>query len=458
MTMQKDTRKVPRYLIRLFVGVWLLMPALALSDPFNSGSTGADGAFSAGTDTVLTVPPGGVFHFTTVTIPTGVTVTFTPNATNTPVTILASGDVTIDGTISVDGKNGTSIGTGFGVLMGGAGGPGGFAGGAGGLAPGWNEGVLLLPGQGLGPGSHVGTSGCAAGFGTGGTCSSPIYGTSRLLPLIGGSGGGGGPASTSTSCVSLCNGGGGGGGGGALLIASSGTITVGGNITSKGGEGGTGFQPGGPGSGGGIRLVANTITGNGTISTPGGSIHGYIGGTGRVRLEANALNFSGTAAAVVAVSAPGLVNLSPIPTLSITAIGGIPVPSSPAGSFAAPDVTLPSSTNPNFVTINLAASNIPVGTIIKVTRIARNGTQVIYNSNPLTGTAGSSTTTADISVSATLVSIIRAETSFPIQTASNDFPTFVEGEKVERVRVAAAFGGPSEVFLVTESGKEVRLR
>jgi hypothetical protein len=54
--------------------------------------------------------------------------------------------------------------------------------------------------------------------------------------------------------------------------------------------------------------------------------------------------------------------------------------------------------------------------------------------------------------------ILRAETTFAVQTVSADFPVFAEGEKVEKIRIAAAFGGPSEVFLITESGKEVRWR
>ena len=64
---------------------------------FNSGSTGADGAFNPTTNTSLQMPASGVFNFTTVNIPFGVTVTFIRNAANTPVVILASGNVTITG-------------------------------------------------------------------------------------------------------------------------------------------------------------------------------------------------------------------------------------------------------------------------------------------------------------------------------------------------------------------------
>jgi len=58
---------------------------------FNSGSTGALGAFSPATNTVVTLPADGILNYTTVTIPAGVTVTFQRNATNTPVTMLATG-------------------------------------------------------------------------------------------------------------------------------------------------------------------------------------------------------------------------------------------------------------------------------------------------------------------------------------------------------------------------------
>ena len=71
----------------------VLLPATATA--FDSGSSGADGAFNPTELTELQLPPDGIFNFTTVTIPAGVTVRFINNATNTPVTILASDNVTI---------------------------------------------------------------------------------------------------------------------------------------------------------------------------------------------------------------------------------------------------------------------------------------------------------------------------------------------------------------------------
>ena len=80
----------------------------AVAQTFNSGSTGADGAFNPTADITLALPPSGVFNFTTINIPRGVTVRFRRNAANTPVTMLASGDVTIAGTLTFKGKAGVN--------------------------------------------------------------------------------------------------------------------------------------------------------------------------------------------------------------------------------------------------------------------------------------------------------------------------------------------------------------
>jgi hypothetical protein len=233
-------------------------------------------------------------------------------------------------------------------------------------------------------------------------------------------------------------------------------MTVNGSITSNGGNGGTGFAPGGPGSGGGIRLIANTIAGSGTITATGGGPNSatYVGGRGRIRLEANTFSFSGATNPAVTVSTPGVVYLSPLPTLSITAVGGASVPAAPGGLFTFPDIALPVSTvNP--VTVNLAASNIPVGTIIKVTANPRNGSRLAWDSTALSGSNAASTATASVTLSTTVPTVLRAEATFAVLTASNPFPVFAEGEKVERILVASVLGGESSIFLITESGREV---
>ena len=102
---------------------------ISSAQTFDSGSTGADGAFAPTSNMTLSLPSNGVYHFTTINIPTGVEVTFTRNAANTPVIFLASGNIVIDGTINADGQTGVTI---FGGTLhgsGGLGGPGGFDGG-----------------------------------------------------------------------------------------------------------------------------------------------------------------------------------------------------------------------------------------------------------------------------------------------------------------------------------------
>ncbi len=59
--------------------------------------------FSPSANIEVVLPSDGVLNYTTVDIPAGVTVTFQQNDGNTPVFILATGDVNIAGTVSVDG-------------------------------------------------------------------------------------------------------------------------------------------------------------------------------------------------------------------------------------------------------------------------------------------------------------------------------------------------------------------
>jgi len=121
---QHSTTKRGLALAGFIVSLLLVVVPVSAQNSFNSGSTGADGAFAPATTQSIAVPDSGVFNFTTVNIPANVTITFTRNATNKPLTIRASGDVVITGTINIDGKPGNSNGNG------GLGGPGGFNGGA----------------------------------------------------------------------------------------------------------------------------------------------------------------------------------------------------------------------------------------------------------------------------------------------------------------------------------------
>jgi len=251
-----------------------LLAGRTLAQSFNSGSDGSLGALNVTTDTTLAMPTNGIFNYTTITIASGKTLRFTRNALNTPVYLLATGDVVINGgTINLDGAPGTS---GFG----GAGGPGGFDGGKPGVAG-------APPGAGYGPGGGKGGSAngdvSAAGSGSYGavgtgpsTNKGAIYGNALLMPLVGGSGGGG--MASSTLGV------GGGGGGGAILIASNTKIqNVNSQVRAFGGDAGGGF---GYGSGGAIRLVAPTVEFSSGYLYVGGGGFGSPGGAGRIRVDA----------------------------------------------------------------------------------------------------------------------------------------------------------------------------
>lgn len=87
------------------------------------GGTGADGPLNITADTTLALPPDGVLQLTTLTVAAGATLRFTPNARNTPVQIVATGDVVINGAIDVAGQPGTAGQAGAGGPAGGRGGP-----------------------------------------------------------------------------------------------------------------------------------------------------------------------------------------------------------------------------------------------------------------------------------------------------------------------------------------------
>jgi hypothetical protein len=414
------------------------------ANAFVSGSTGADGAFNPSASIEVALPANGILNYTTVNIPSTVTVTFKKNAANTPVYMLATGDVTIAGTLNINGTSTTSTTS----TSPGAGGPGGYDGGYGGA-------TALPGGKGLGPGGggggtssnypYAGGGGFATAGGTQGAnygAGGPSYGNARIIPLIGGSGGGGQAGSASAASF------GGGGGGGAILIASSTTITVTGTITAKGGDG---YNAAGGGSGGAIRLIANTISGNGTVSAIGGdiSITYNKGGDGRIRLEATTNNRTAGTDPVYTYGLPGTVFVANVPSLSITSIASVNVPASPTGSYTQPDMLLPSTTT-NPVSVNLSAANIPVSTTVAVSVIPQYGSATSVNAT-LSGTDSASTGSASVNLSTTYSNVIMAQATFTLQIAM-----FYDDEKIEKVRVAAVMGRESEVVYITESGKEIK--
>jgi hypothetical protein len=318
------------------VAIITVMTSLNLMAQFNPGSTGTNGPLNVTSNMTLDLPPDGIFNFTTITVTSGRTLTFNPNALNTPIYLLATGDVLIDGTIAVNGTPPTGS-------IPGAGGPGGFAGGFGGQP------LNVTAGDGAGPGGGKGS----AALGSYGT----NYGNALLVPLIGGSGGAGRDGSPGP---------GGSGGGGAILIASPTKITINGSIQAVGGDIPTywcdeSFY--GAGSGGGVRVVAPVVDGSGTLNTRGGLFHRsapgcgcYIwcrdndlryGQAGRVRidcLDRNAfrnLNYAGT---MTRGSQMFVFPTNGVPRLDVIEAAGTAIPEGTAFGVSV-DLPVGSSTN-----------------------------------------------------------------------------------------------------------------
>src|SRR2546421_12242174 len=112
---------------------------------FSSGSDGSYGPLNITSNTTLDLGSNGIFNCTTITVGSGATLTFNRNPLNTPVYLLATSNVVIDGSIDVSGKVGSNI-----PAFRGEGGPGGFDGGNPGLGP------DVPPGAGYGPGGGKG--------------------------------------------------------------------------------------------------------------------------------------------------------------------------------------------------------------------------------------------------------------------------------------------------------------
>lgn len=252
-------------LLRAVLGAGFLVAA-PIAQVYGSG---ANGPLTPTADTTLdTSANGGVFEFTNIAIPAGVTVRLVgPN----PAVLLCQGTANIAGTLDASGASMSfgatppSVGT--------AGGPGGFAGGdaqfagagPGGGPPGF---VFLYPAYQLGcMGSHATPGVPSPPWGSLQT-PAPAYGTALPFDLRGGSGGGGG-AFVSFSVTSYA----GAGGGGTIVLLAAGDLTVSGTIRARGGDVSVfGAPSGGVGSGGSILLRSLAcVSVSGTIDARAGA-------------------------------------------------------------------------------------------------------------------------------------------------------------------------------------------
>ena len=450
----------------------LALPCLAGAQ-VNSGSNGSDGAFNPTQNVVIDMAdhPDGIYHYTSVNVPSGVTVTFKANVGNKPVVWLVQGDCVIDGLVDVSGGS---------AEYGGNAGPGGGGGGNGGTTA----------NNGKGPGG-----GKAARFGGNGSHSTPgtiwdgdpsetpdqgpagaVYGDTFLLPLVGGSGGGG-----------AVNGGYGSGGGGAILIAASGTITLNGQIGSQGGHAVAYWQDGAPrgfngpgaGSGGAVRLVASRISGAGFINTDGGSVAGRIGysgadlgraGAGRVRLDTYENSFRGGVNGTVSQGFQPIIIAAPGQgmQLAIQSVGGNAVSTTPSGALANPDVII-SAQHQNPIPVVVKCTNVPLNSEITVVVHPANGPDVQAVGINSSGNTASSTATVALNmprgggiIYAKAVTGVTGGSSSSA-SASKDSATrsyletglTADGERFTKVETKAALGGKQETTFVTESGNRL---
>ena len=297
-----------------------------------------------------------VFKYSSVTVASGKTLTFTNHPSHAPVVWLVSGNATISGTVSLNGTTGVAAPS----LA--EPGPGGFRGGMGiyGLS------VFGSAGFGVGGGGIPGNDGYGGSYGSAGGLGPVAYGNPSLIPLIGGSGGSG------TNNNSGNQPSGGGAGGGAILIACGNTLTIGGQVGANGGAGASPYYRAGSGSGGGVRLVADTLAGTGIVNAVGGSApSGYAGGLGRIRIER--VNNSSSASVL---PDPSIVPLSPgdtallwppsgAPDVRIVSIGGQNIGPDPLASFGTfgADAALPQTASTQLV---IETTNVEQASQVKV--------------------------------------------------------------------------------------------
>ena len=483
--------------------------AVSTASAMDSGSTGGDGALNPTASVEIQLPESGVLNYTTVNIPVGVTVSFRKNSTNTPVFMLASGDVIIAGIVSIVGADGAATGTyGDGVLSDdgapGAGGPGGFSGGHGGTADVQQRIELIRGGNGLGPGGGAGgmeggnacdpVLGYYKYIGIGGSYANTVYrprtawqcgaaygphadpyGSQLLQPLIGGSGGGGGRGGTNYA------GSGGGGGGGAILIASSGTLRVTGTIDANGGDGGglAGTGVGGQGaggSGGAIRLMGTRVEGNGKLYANSGCINlnnnkrqncGYSGNSsdyggspGRIRIEGDAIAFNGTSQPAFVGDTPGAVFIAGSPALRIASVAGQVVPSNPTGVA---DLMLPASASASPVQIGFETTNVPVGNVVKLRVVPKSGVLTEAITPAIVGSTAAGTAQLSITLPAG-ASTLQATTTYTVILASLEDEGLMErisrlaqNERVEKIEITVPLDGEAIAKLITVSGKHHEL-
>ena len=298
-----------------------------------------------------------VFKYQSVSIPEGVGVTFKNHRSRAPIVWLVQGNVEINGVVSLDG------------FWGGVGNP--------------QATTPLEPGPGGFRGGAAGDAGTGGGFGPGGGAPGSVisdggnrnYGNPQNIPLLGGSGGG----AADRHFIS------GGAGGGAILVASSLNIVLNGAIHARGGRGTRIFAPArvsGGGSGGAVRLVGETVLGNGGISAVGlTATDAKNGSNGRIRIEANSMSPDLTTAPSTIAVAPGDTPIiwppDNAPNVKIVSVDSVSAPEDPSSNLlTSSDIGIQTDEE---VEVILETTNFPIEGVVNL-RVGRKFSTA-YNRN-----------------------------------------------------------------------------
>ncbi len=374
---------------------WLVLSLDARAQIIVPGANGSDGVLNPPTNIVidLSLAPTGswdadnaansgrgvydpdkwavVFKYSSVNIPANVTIGFSNNIARAPVVWLVSGDVRINGTVSVRGETRAP-------LRFSEPGPGGFRGGR----QRDSQGRFGRSG-----GFGIGGGDVVAGNGWGGPGRyATAYGSASIVPMIGGSGG-----SASDNRPS-------GGGGGAILIVAGGVIAIDGAVDANGGDGAPydNYEASGGGSGGSVRLVSSVLTGDGMIRALGGAGYGG-GGAGRIRVEAQAVSGNLKALPETSFFRPSdpiqLWPLADSPSVRLISVAGVQAPTDPYAQFNLPGADF-NFLSTEAVAIVIETRNLDIGSSVYARIAPTVGNAVIVPAKFANGTAAQATWTA----------------------------------------------------------------
>ncbi len=181
-----------------------------------------------------------------------------------------------------------------------------------------------------------------------------------------------------------------------------------------------------------------------------GSGDHYGGSDGRIRLEAEAITFTGgTSNPAYTADIPGPVFIAEAPSLRIASIAGQAVPANPTGNA---DVTLPSSTT-GPVEVVFQTINVPLGNTVLLRVVPAYGQPTEILSPAIAGTAANGTTNVSVTLPSG-PSVLQATTTYTVVVAGQlDLSRFAQNEAVEKVEVTVSMSGEPKARLLTASGK-----